>query len=294
MFIPKEKYFNIFSRIMEQASTITQWKLSFPYMSNKGLPLLDIQKLFPNSEVKNGSLFIKGIQGITPASRIFSNGSLTCASCSHYSNIQRGKEIIKIMKKEGYSFQIDYKGDRASTYNGNLFISLKNPSIKRSKEYRGKNSSGKKRRKSNTTVEKNLRLDVLATLINRKTKWNVNFNPELQNCLTLSLPKYRVKWSEENHYKFSSNFNARVVTFLLCMNRLNSVNKDIIKRIISLLANMEQDDQIGKGESHKQGSLRIFGSGSVTGLGIKNCELLQDVVERIDGLIKDNSDSLIH
>ena len=54
---------------MEQASTITQWKLQFPAFPDKKLPLYKLQEIFPNSNVKNGSLFIKGIQGITPAAR---------------------------------------------------------------------------------------------------------------------------------------------------------------------------------------------------------------------------------
>jgi hypothetical protein len=275
-------------RIMEQASTITQWKLLF--ITPKDLCLENLQKLFPESEVKSGSLFIKGIQGITPAARIFSNGTLTCASCSHLSNIQRGNEVIETLNGKGYSFKVDYKGDRASTYNGNLFTNLNNSSIKRSKDI-----TPKKRRKTNSPSEKSLRLEMLANAINRKTRWNVNFNPELQNCLTIALPRYMVKWSEKYHYKFSSNFNARVVTFLLCMNRLKMIlDKNVLKTIISFMAKMEQYDQIGKGESQKQGSLRIFSSGSVTGLGIKNCELLQDVVEKIDEIVKENSDILLH
>lgn len=291
-------------RIMEQASTITQWKLIFPYLSEKGLPLGELQMIFPNSEVKNGSLFIKGIQGITPAARFFSNGSLTCASCSHISNVQRGNEIIQIMKDNEYTFTVEYKGDKASTYNGNLFISVNGSSnttnSKLVKRYPG-NPTKKKRKNANDgfKVEKTIRLDELSDILNKKTGWNVTFNPELQNCLTIAMPNYSVKWTEKNHYKFSSTFNAKVFTLLLCMKkkRLNNhpgLVPEIVKKIIYYLAMSEQCDQIKGGESHKQGSLRIFGSGSVTGLGIKNCELLQDVVEKIHTIIIEHKEQLLN
>ena len=67
-----------------------------------------------------------------------------------------------------------------------------------------------------------------------------------------------------------------------------------IEKVIGWVAKKEQFEQIGRGETEKQGSLRIFVTGKVTGLGIKNCEMLQDVVESIDVLIKQNESIVVH
>ena len=288
-------------RIMEQASTITQWTFTnFLVNGEKSdMPLESLKTMFHDSQIKNGCLFINGIKGITPAARIFPSGSLTCASCSHLSNVQRGNEIIRILKLR-YQFNTEYKGDKASTYKGDFFkkdVHLQSRGVRRrNRMLKGNNTSSKKRMKQGH----NLRLDTLKDIIYKETGWNTNFNAELQNCLTIALPKYVVPWSEKNHYKFSDNFNARIVTFLLCAKKLNLIptnedgGKKIIHDIVKWVAISEQYEYLECGEKEKQGSLRIFNTGTITALGVKNCELLQDVVERIDKMIQDNESKVVH
>jgi TATA-box binding protein (TBP) (component of TFIID and TFIIIB) len=280
-------------RFMEQASTVTQWKLSH------SLKLESIQNLFQNSEIKKGSLFIKGTNNSVPAARIFSSGTLTCASCSHSLNIKRGNEIIYILKQHGHKITPVYKGDCASTYNGHFFM-------------KGIKSDRKKRKTSSGVT---IKLSNLRTLLSNNTQLFSSYNPELQNCLVVSLPNnVMIDWSKENHYQFSDSFHEIVKTLLLVNRRLfqekiktsqylsnlssadlnleytNSVDATLV--LIKWLALSEQKTQMEQGEFEKQGTLRIYNTGSVTALGVKNCELLQNMVERIDKLIKDNIDEL--
>ena len=277
-------------RIMEQASTVTLWSLSIK------LPLREIQTLFEKSEVKKGSLFIEGTKDsnpIKPASRIFSSGTFTCASCCHYANVERGNEIIQILRRNGYVFESEFKGDCASTYNGSFFTK----GIK----------AEKKKRKTTTTTGNKLRLDILFKIIKSKTKLdNVNYNSELQNCLTIVLPtNIEIPWSTEGHYKFSDTFNARVKTFMHIRHLKNKAQSkqsqsklpytmDAMKCLFKWIAYTEQLHQKEQGDPEKQGSLRIFSTGKICALGVKNCELVQDVVENIDRLIKKYNTDIIH
>lgn len=280
-------------RFMEQASTVTQWKLSH------ALNLDNICVLFRNSEIKKGSLFIKGVNKSVPAARIFSSGTLTCASCSHILNLHRGNEIIHILQDAGYDIKPIYKGDCASTYNGHFFM-------------KGIKSDRKKRKMlSGVTIK----LSNLRTLLSDNTNLVSSYNPELQNCLVVFLPKnISIDWSKENHYRFSDSFHEIVKTLLLVNLRLfkqrlskceylsslsiNDLNQEYTNTVeamyvlIGWIAIAEQNYQKEQGEIDKQGTLRIYNTGSVTALGVKNCELLQTIVEDIDKLIKNNMTEL--
>ena len=205
------------------------------------------------------------------------------------------------MLRSKYKFTSEYKGDKASTYKGDFFLKdvhLQSRSVRRRNNVHNGKNNFKKKRKTGMKPGNNLCLDILKDIIHKETKWNVNFNAELQNCLTLPIPKYSVPWSENSHYKFSDNFNARIVTFLLCLKKKNLIptsekNNRITHNIVRWVAIAEQYEHMGIGEIEKQGSLRIFNSGSVTALGVKNCEMLQDVVEKIDKMIKDNKNKVV-
>lgn len=279
-------------RFMEQASTVTQWKLS------NSLSLENIHQLFENSEIKKGSLFIKGINNSVPAARIFSSGTLTCASCSHLLNVNRGNEIIDILRRNGHTITPIYKGDCASTYNGHFFL-------------KGVKSDRKKRKTSSGAT---IKLWNLRNLLSAQTQLFSSYNPELQNCLVVSLPNnVIIDWSKENHYQFSDSFHEIVKNLLLVNLRLfkeNLKNREYLSMtsdelnlaytntvdatftLIKYLALVEQNSQKEQGEFDKQGTLRIYNTGSVTALGVKNCELLQNIVEKIDVLIKENIDEL--
>ena len=281
-------------RFMEQASTVTQWKLS-----SHNLPLENINTLFKKSEIKKGSLFIEGVNKTVPAARIFSSGTLTCASCSHDLNVARGNEIIGILMNNGYDLKPIYKGDCASTYNGHFFIKCE--------------KSDKKKRKTASNVT--IKLANLRSILLENTKLVTSYNPELQNCLVVSLPRnININWSKEHHYRFSDSFHDSSKTLLLVNLRLfknriqnnkrmlqlssdelneaytNSVEAVLI--LIEWLAVAQQNYQKTQGETEKQGTLRIYNTGSVTALGVKNCELVQTIVEEIDILIKENINEL--